>query len=257
MSAEERWPEPASVLGVPVHPVDYDQTLARIRGWLRPTTASAPVLRHICTVNPEFIMEARRNRQFHTVLQHTHLNVPDGVGVLWALRRQGIRLTARVTGADLIPRLAQVAAREGWRMFLLGAGPGVAERAAGRLRAANPDLRISGTFMGSPRERDWPAIQRQLRDHASDILLVAFGHPQQDLWIARHQTQLPVSIAIGVGGTFDFLAGDVRRAPLWMRRIGLEWLFRLLLQPSRWRRMSVLPWFALLALIHHRRGGKR
>ncbi len=244
----------SSVLGIPIHIVDYALTLSLMQQTLEPPNPS-PALFHVCTVNPEFILEARRNPEFRAVLQQADLNVPDGVGVLWALRLQGVRLPSRVTGTDLIPRIACLAAQQGWRLFLLGAAPGVAAEAARHLCRAYPTLQVCGTHSGSPSDQDWPTIRAKLCQSRPHILLVAFGHPRQDLWIARHRADLVGLVAMGVGGAFDFLAGHVRRAPRWMRQNGLEWLFRLYLQPRRWRRMAGLPWFALLVLWHHLRLG--
>lgn len=246
------------VLDIPIQAVDYASVLRLICQWLEPDGIQAPpsALFHVCTVNPEFILETRRNAAFRTVLLHAELNVPDGVGILWALRLQGIRLSARVTGTDLIPHIAQRAARHGWRLFLLGAAPGVAAEAARQLCTRYPALQICGTHSGSPADQDWPAIQAKLHRSRPHILLVAFGHPRQDLWIAQHRSDLKGMVAMGVGGAFDFLAGHVQRAPRWMQQHGLEWLFRLCLQPRRWRRMIRLPWFVVLVLMQ-RFGNRR
>lgn len=237
------------VLAVPIHLVDYAQTLRLIQDWLDTGRDGTQIrMHHICTVNPEFIMAAQNHDAFRAVLQASDLNVPDGFGVILALYLYGLSLPGWVTGTDLIPHLARLAAEKGWRIFLLGARPGVACRAAGNLESWFPGLRICGTHSGSPRDSDWPEIQRRLAESRPHILLVAFGHPRQDLWIAQHREHLVGMVAMGVGGAFDFLAGDIRRAPLWLRRMGLEWLFRLLLQPSRWRRMICLPQFVLLVV---------
>lgn len=238
---------PRSILGVPVHPVTSEQTLQLIESWL--SAGERARMRHICTVNPEFIMTARRQPPFRAVLQASDLNVPDGVGVTWALRRlTGRRAPERVTGADLVPRIAEVAAQRGWRLFLLGAAPGVAARAAAALVAQAPGLMTRSAHGGTPAREHWQSVQDELAAFRPHILLVAFGHPRQDLWIAEHRQDLRGMVAMGVGGTLDFLAGEVRRAPRWMRRLGLEWLFRLLLQPRRWLRMTQLPNFAFRVL---------
>ncbi len=239
---------PFTVLGVPIHPVDFAQTLAQIERWLAAPPSSPPGCRQICTVNPEFIMEARRNPAFAQVLRQADLCVPDGIGVLWAARLQGIRLRERVTGSDGIYRICQRAAVSGWRVYLLGAAPGIAREAAARLQALYPGLSVAGTYSGSPAEEDWPAIQARLAAAQPDILFVAYGHPRQDLWIAHHRQELPARVALGVGGAFDFVAGTARRAPRWVQRLGLEWLHRLVTQPWRWRRMRVLPLYAGLVL---------
>ncbi len=240
-------PAPIDILGVPVHPVDYAGTLALLKAWLDAGGPEADgSTRQICTVNPEFIVEARHNSRFRQVLNEAWLNVPDGVGVLRALNLHGCSLTERVTGTDLIPRLAELCAARGWRMFLLGAAPGVAMAAADVLVKRFPGLEVCGTWSGSPADNDWPVIHRLLADTQPHVLLVAFGHPRQDLWIHGHLGDLHSRVAIGVGGAFDFMTGKVPRAPGWMRDRGLEWLYRLLRQPARWRRMLSLPVFVLL-----------
>lgn len=199
----------------------------------------------VVTVNPEFVMEAQRNPEFRVVLHEAHLALPDGAGLLWASRLLGRPLRERVTGSDTLPLLAQMAARRGYRLYFLGAAPGVAEKAANVLRAANPGLKIVGAYAGSPARDEEDAIVARVVATRPDFLFVAYGAPRQDLWIHRNLTRLGVPVCMGVGGTFDFIAGVAVRAPLWMRRAGLEWLHRLWREPWRWRRMLALPRFAL------------
>ncbi len=222
------------ILGTAIDDITEDQTLGRIAEFI---AAGTP--HQIVTVNPEFVMEARRNPAFRDVLARANLATPDGFGLLLVARWRGSPFRGRVTGVALTERIAQEAARRGWSLFLLGAAPGVAERAAAALQRTNPGLRIAGCYAGSPRPADEPAICERIAQARPDVLLVAYGHPAQDLWIARNQPILGVPVAIGVGGVFDFLAGTVPRAPAWMRRIGLEWLYRLIKQPWRWRRILV------------------
>lgn len=239
------------ILGVRVHQVDFPQTLQQIADWVgerRATRNSQLATRQLCTVNPEFVMEARRDPAFAAVLGQAELCAPDGVGILWAGRLLGQPFAERVTGSDGIYRICERAAGEGWRVFLLGAGPGVAEQTAQRLHSLYPGLQVAGTFSGSPADEGWPEIQQRLAAAQADVLFVAFGHPRQDFWIDAHRHELPVAVALGVGGAFDFVAGVTKRAPLWMQRLGLEWLHRLVTQPWRWRRMRVLPLFAGLVL---------
>src|SRR5262249_31985657 len=195
----------------------------------------------VATVNPEFVMRARVDEQFRAVLEGASLCIPDGIGVVWAMRRQGCPQSEPVTGSDLVPALARSCARHGWRPFLVGARPGVAAQCARRLEIENPGLRVAGIFAGSPRAEDDEEALRRISAAAPDLLLVAYGAPQQELWIARNRYRLQVPVAIGVGGTFDFLAGRVRRAPVWLRRAHLEWLWRAGPRPKTPRRAALPP----------------
>lgn len=201
----------------------------------------------VATVNPEFVMLARRDREFGRVLQSADLCLPDGTGVVWAARRRGCGVRRPVAGADLVPQLAEACARHGWRLFLLGAGPGVAGELADRLRAANPTLEVAA-HSGSPEPAGDEETLKLIHEHRTAVLLVAYGAPKQELWVDRLKDRLGVAVAVGVGGTFDYLAGRVPRAPRWMRDAGFEWLYRLIRQPWRVRRMAVLPLYALEVL---------
>ena len=236
------------ILGIPIHRVDFTATLAQIASWITNTQAFSSVCHQICTVNPEFLVDAHRNPEFAAVLHRADLRVADGVGILWAARLLGSRLPERVTGSDGIYRICEQAASAGWRIYFLGAGPGIAERAASALQRQYRHLQVAGTYSGSPNDRDWPEISHRLRQARPDLIFVAFGHPRQDYWISRHRHELPAAVSIGVGGAFDFVAGIAVRAPEWVQRMGLEWLHRLLHQPWRWRRMAKLPIFVLLVL---------
>ena len=231
----------AQVLGVGVDRVSLPGAVERIVALV-----GAGVPAQVVTVNPEFVMAARHDPLFRRVLNGAALAVPDGIGIIWAARILGDRLVERVGGVDLVDALAAVAPARGYRLFLLGAADGVAEAAACALRARYPGLRIVGTYAGSPAPADEAAILQLLRDARPDILFVAFGAPAQDVWIARNLAAAGVSVAMGVGGAFDYLSGQVPRAPRWLQRAGLEWLYRLARQPSRWRRMLALPRFGAL-----------
>jgi N-acetylglucosaminyldiphosphoundecaprenol N-acetyl-beta-D-mannosaminyltransferase len=201
----------------------------------------------VVTVNPEFVMRAQDDPEFARVLGSADLCLPDGTGVVWAARRQGCSLREAVAGVDLVPPLAATCARRGFRLFLLGAGPGVADELASALRAAHPGLQVAA-HSGAPDPSHDAETLRLIHDHGTQVLLVAYGAPAQELWIDRLRNRLGVAAAIGVGGTFDYLTGRVPRAPEWMRRAGLEWLHRLARQPWRVRRMAVLPIYALKVL---------
>jgi N-acetylglucosaminyldiphosphoundecaprenol N-acetyl-beta-D-mannosaminyltransferase len=241
-----------SILGVRVDDATYDLLLEQVDAFV-----ASGVPHQVVTINPEMLVFAHDDLAFRQVLNGADLNVADGVGVMLAAQLLGCALRERVTGSDGIYRLAAHCAECGYRLYLLGGAPGVAETTAGRLLAAYPGLRVAGTYAGSPRAADEEDIVARIRDAAPDVLLVAYGVPVEEQWIARNRVQLAVPAMIGVGGTFDFVAGVTRRAPAWMRRLGLEWLHRLWREPWRWRRQLALLRFVALVLAQRLRQGLR
>jgi N-acetylglucosaminyldiphosphoundecaprenol N-acetyl-beta-D-mannosaminyltransferase len=231
------------VLGVRVDDAGYDDVLAWVDACVE---AGGP--HQLVTLNPEMLVAAHDDAAFGRVLNQADLNVADGVGILWAARILGRPLRERVTGSDGIYRLAAHCARRGYRPFFLGGRPGVAEEVARRLVARYPALSVAGTYAGSPRAEDEAEVTRRVRVAAPDLLLVAYGVPAEEQWIARVGPRLGVPVMVGVGGAFDFVAGTARRAPAWMRRWGLEWLYRLVREPWRWRRQLALPRFVALVV---------
>ncbi|HSS61572.1 MAG TPA: WecB/TagA/CpsF family glycosyltransferase [Candidatus Limnocylindrales bacterium] len=209
--------------------------------------ATSGTFHQVATVNPEFVMRAQSDREFARVLASADLCLPDGTGVVWAARRQGCALSAPVAGVDLVEPLAEMCVRRGLKLFLLGAQPGVAGELADRLTAEHPRLQVA-SHPGAPDPAHDDETLRLIGRQGTDVLLVAYGAPAQELWIDRMRERLGVGVAIGVGGAFDYLTGRVPRAPEWMRRSGLEWLHRLVRQPWRVRRMAVLPVYALRVL---------
>ncbi len=257
-------PNRIRVLGLPVDAITYADWLDLIDQWITKVPSDSPrhagegpgvraIPYHVCTINPEFIIIAQRDPNFFNILSRADLCVPDGIGLLWAARHLHTPLPQRVTGSDGVPIIAERAAQTGWRLFFLGAAPGVAEKAADVLRAKHPGLHIVGTYSGSPAPEEEDALVERVNAAGADILFVAYGAPGQDKWIARNLPRLNVRMAMGVGGSFDFIAGVLPRAPLWMQRLGLEWLFRLYLQPWRFWRMLRLPRFVLAVLINGER----
>lgn len=244
-------PNSIRILGVPVHQVTMAETLGIVEQYL-----TAPGLRQIATVNPEFVMAAQKDAEFMAVLQEAALCIPDGIGLLWAARILGGWLPERVAGSELVYHLAGLAAEKGCRLFLLGAGPGVAEEAAVILQERYPALVIAGTYAGSPDTAENDGIVERINESTADMLFVAYGAPNQDKWIARNREKLTsVRVAIGVGGSLDFITGRAVRAPAWVQRLGLEWLHRLFREPWRWRRMLALPRFALWVVAARVMGG--
>ncbi|MEA3407604.1 MAG: WecB/TagA/CpsF family glycosyltransferase [Chloroflexota bacterium] len=231
------------ILGVRVDNVTTSETLEIIQGYVEEGTPH-----QIVTVNPEFVMQAQRNTAFHRVLDEADLALPDGHGLLWASRVLGTPLRERVTGSDTLPLIAQMSAKQGYSLFLLGAAPGVAKRTAAILQRENEGLRIADTFPGSPDPARDDELVSRITAAAPQILFVAYGAPQQDLWIHRNLERLDVPVCMGVGGAFDFIAGVTQRAPAWLRERGLEWLHRLIHEPWRWRRMLALPEFVCRVL---------
>jgi len=237
-----------SLLGVVVDRME----LGDLRGWLDAALTSGRP-HQVVTANLDFLAIARKNADFAQILAAADLVVCDGKPLQWAAG-----MKTRVTGNDIVLQTARLSAERGYRLFLLGAYPGVADRAAQRLRELAPGVVIAGTY-APPR---WPFTPEQdaeivaaiqaARPHA---LFVALGAPRQDEWIARHP-ELGAPVSVGVGGAFNFLAGETRRAPLWMQRMGLEWAHRLISEPARlWRRYLIddLPLAVQLLLRRHRR----
>jgi N-acetylglucosaminyldiphosphoundecaprenol N-acetyl-beta-D-mannosaminyltransferase len=217
--------------GVPIDPVSLDQAVDRAMG-----AVAAGAFTQLCTVNLDFLVNARRDPATHAVLRRSELNLADGAPIEWLGRLLGSRLPGRVAGSDLVPRLAASAATAGAGIFFLGGEDGNAAVAAERLAALYPGLVVAGIHEPSRAaldDMDDDDIVRRIEHSGAAILLVALGHPKQDKWIARNRERLPVSVAVGVGCTFDLIAGRRNRAPRWMRRTGLEWLFRLVHEPSR------------------------
>ncbi len=200
------------------------------------------------TVNPEFIVQAQRNTKFQSVLRNGDLNVADGVGIIGASILLGSKLPERITGVDLIQEIAKASSGNWPSMYFLGAERGIAERAATNLLQIYPQATIAGYLSVDADSRMDQKTVSKINLADPDILLVAFGAPTQELWIARNKAQLNASICIGVGGSFDYLSGHVKRAPVVLRKLGLEWGFRLYKQPKRWKRMLALPKFVSLVL---------
>ncbi len=242
---------PTWLLGVRVDPLTQSQALEYIDSLVMrykesPTTQSC---QQIVTVNTEFVMRAQYDTVFRNVINHAALVVADGIGIVWATHYLGKPAPERVTGTDTLVEIAKLCADRDYRLYLLGAAPGVAEETSARLQEIAPGLRIAGTYAGSPKPAEEDAILKRVRAARTDILCVAYGAPAQELWIARNLSRLPVAIAIGVGGAYDFLSGRQLRAPRFMQRLGLEWLYRLYREPWRLRRMMAIPHFMLLVAL--------
>jgi len=224
-----------AILGIPIDDLNTAEALERLEEFIR-----SGRFHQVATANTDFLIKAHEDPELQTILRAADLVVPDGMPVVMASRWLRAGLRERVTGADLVPALAKLAAAQGYTIFMLGARPEVAAWAKERLESACPGLRIVGCVsppLASIVEMDNEALLAQIESAKPDILLVAFGNPKQEKWIHMHRHRLHVPVCIGVGGTFDFIAGVVPRAPEWMQRSGLEWLHRLSQNPRRlWKR---------------------
>lgn len=222
---------PVAIFGVPLDNVTLPEALERVTAMIE---ARRP--HYVVTANVDFLVQARRDAELRQALVHADLVTCDGMPLVWASRLLRNPLPERVTGADLVPQLLEIAAAHGYRVFFLGATPDANRRAVANVQARFPRIRIAGHYSPPFRplaEMDNDEIIQRIRAAQPDILLVAFGCPKAEKWMARHYRALGVPVSIGVGATIDFLAGAVRRAPRWMQESGCEWMFRLVQEPRR------------------------
>jgi N-acetylglucosaminyldiphosphoundecaprenol N-acetyl-beta-D-mannosaminyltransferase len=228
--------ERVDVLGLEIDNVSFDETVERIIGFIE---KSEPVF--IVTPNVDHTNHCRKHEKYRALLKDAALVVADGVPLLWAARLFGHRLKGRVNGTDLFIRMAQVCAKRGYRMFLLGAMPHASRYCAVRLIDSSPRLQISGRysppygFEHDPEENR--KIVRMIREVQPDILFVGLPGPKAEFWIHDHYRRIGVPVSVNVGASFDFVSGSVKRSPLIMQKLGMEWLYRLVTQPGKlWKR---------------------
>ena len=234
--------ERLTLLEVPIDPLTMAEALARIEEFVR---SGQP--HHVYTADATGIMRAQDDPALLAIVRQADLSTPDGAGVLFATGLHGARLPERVSGCDLVEHVSALAAERGYRVFFFGAEEGTARDAAQTLAARYPGLHVAGVRNGFFTDEEEPAIVREIAAAHPDILFVALGVPRQEQFIRGHFAELGVPVMMGVGGSFDVISGHLQRAPVWMQRAGLEWLFRLLQQPSRLPRLAALPRFLLAA----------
>lgn len=232
--------ERVNILGVDVDSVTMPEAVASVCTYM---DDRAGVM--IATANAEMIMRATHDPELCAILNAAALVVPDGAGTVWAARHLGHRMPERVAGYDLAQELLRRAPAEGRRVYFFGSAPGVAEKAKAKAESLYPGIKIVGVRDGFFKPADNAAIIAEIKEAQPDLLLVALGVPKQEKWIHAHLAELGVPVAIGVGGTLDVMAGVMKRAPLWMQKAKLEWLFRGMLQPKRAGRLLALPKFVL------------
>lgn len=234
----------ATVLGVSIDAITMSEAVAKLEQFIAEKT---PHL--VATANAEMVMMAQEDKELAAILANCDLVVPDGAGVVWAARHQGYTILERVAGYDLAQNLLSQAAKKGYRVFMFGSQPDIIEKAKTAALERYPGLCVVGTRHGYFTAQDEPEIIEAITAAKPDILLAALGVPRQEKWLSKHLANLNIAVCMGVGGSFDVMAGAVKRAPLWMQRTSLEWLFRLLCQPQRAIRMLALPRFALKVLM--------
>jgi N-acetylglucosaminyldiphosphoundecaprenol N-acetyl-beta-D-mannosaminyltransferase len=236
-------PDSIYLAGVRLDDINLDEVVTAVESMINEQ-------RHglIATVNAEFIVEAQTNRVYREAINTAALSLPDGSGptILAHLRRTPLQ--ERIPGVDLAERLVNEAAERGWRVFLLGGANEAARKAAAVWTSRYPDLQIAGTHDGSSKPEAAPAIVKEIRASKADIIFVAFSFPRQELWITENIEATGAAVGIGLGGTFDYVAGLRKRAPKLWRRLGLEWLYRFITQPWRYRRMIAVPHLVWLVL---------
>ena len=227
------------LIAVRVGAVDLEAALEAVGRWIAARRAA-----YVCFRDVHGLMLCRDDPELHAIHERADLVAPDGMPLVWAGRLIGVRRIGRVCGPDFLPALCAQGLELGYRHFFYGGGPGVAERLATRLKERFPGLAVAGIhtppFRPLTDEEDREVVKR-INESGADVVWVGLGTPKQERWMAEHRARLRPTVLLGVGAAFDFHAGAVRRAPVWMQRSGLEWLFRLVSEPRRlWRRYLVL-----------------
>ena len=232
------------ILGVGVDRVTSAEALEQIASFISHNKQTGAT-HQIVTANAEIIYQASRNEKMREVINQAQLVTADGSGVVWASKQLGEPLAERVTGIDLVNSICEASAQYGWKLYILGSAPGVADTASKNICAKYPGCNIIGTHHGYFDAEQEQNILAELRELKPDVLFVALGAPKQEYWIADHIKQLGIPVGMGIGGSMDVLSGNVKRAPKWMQKMSLEWFYRFLIQPTRWKRMMALPKFML------------
>lgn len=232
------------ILGCRLDPIDADEATERILGFMRERTGA-----QIVTLGTEMVVYAQRDDAFRRIVNACALSLCDTVGLLLVARRRGAHLEGRVTGVELIEHLARRAAGEELSVYLLGGAEGAAADAAAVLEARFPGLLIAGVRNGYFAPEESGQIAAEIRASGAALLLVGLGSPRQERWLAEYLAASGAGAGIGVGGSFDVIGGRAERAPVLWRRLGVEWLYRLVKEPHRWRRQVALPYFAWLVAL--------
>ena len=232
------------VLGCRLDPLDSDAAVERVLAFAREGNGA-----HVVTLGTEMVVYAQRDARFREVVNNAALSLCDTVGLLAVARHRGARLRERVAGVELIERLAAGAAAQELPIYLLGGAEGVAADAAAALQARHPGLRVAGVRNGYFQDQESPQVTAAVAASGARMLFAGMGFPRQEYWLSSHLRETGCGVGIGVGGSFDVIAGRIERAPQLVRRLGLEWLYRLVREPRRWRRQLALPRFVWLVAL--------
>ncbi|MBN3038430.1 MAG: WecB/TagA/CpsF family glycosyltransferase [Candidatus Omnitrophica bacterium] len=230
---------PVNICGIEINNITFEELLINIHSFILKGRQA-----YVVTPNVDHIVCLQKNPQFRDIYRNADLVIADGVPLLWAARFLGTPLKGKISGSDLFPRLCEIAAAKGYRLFFLGGSEGSASRSAEVLKMKHPKINIVGVysppfdFESSPSENQ--KIVEMIKESKADILFVGLGAPKQEKWIFEHKGEYKVPLSIGIGASFEFASGKIKRAPLWMQKAGLEWFWRLSLEPKRlWKRYLI------------------
>ncbi len=237
-----------NILGVPVDMVDKEAAFGIFR-----EIFARPGCSMIVTPNSEIVQNASKDPELKSLIASADLIIPDGIGLVYASKLMGCPLSERVTGIDFLESIIRYLSETGESIFFFGSKPGVADAAAEKMKEKYPGLNVAGTHHGYFQPEEEEDIVRQINESGADFLCVALGAPKQEKFIAAHRQQLSARGAIGVGGSLDVWAGSLKRAPEFYRKHGLEWLYRFIQQPTRFKRMLALPVFMLRVIFSGRK----
>lgn len=251
MFAIEKKPETYPVLGVDIAPYSREEFFYLIGERLKDNDLLSPPI-FVVTVNPEIAIQSIFDSQFKEILSKSTINTADGVGISWAIHFLHNKTVDRITGSDSLERICMDCAKYGQTVFFYGAAPGIAQRAAQVLMERIENLNIIGTYSPDKPNMSYDQlpVNTQILLQSASVIFVALGAPAQEKWIYANLEKLTnCKLVIGIGGSFDFISGTKKRAPVILRKSGLEWMFRLWIEPARWRRMMRLPLFALNVML--------
>ena len=237
--------ETVSILGIPVNLLSRRQVVEQASNWMQQSQNDDGICRRIVTLNAEIAQMTLESPELAASIKQADLIVADGIGVKLASQIAGQPVPERVPGVELVELLAREAAAMGKGIYLLGAAPGVAEKAAEVLKTRIPALTVSGVKDGYFKAQDEETLLADINRARPGLLLVAMGVPKQELWLSANQTVLQVPVAMGVGGSFDVISGHKPRAPRLLQALGMEWAFRLIIEPRRLKRIIFLPKFII------------